>query len=90
MEQHVRDALDIFGGEVAIRHTMIAVTRVQDAPEKLVDSRFCSSSLVPLSFSGLQIPPRRTCILKPYVILSELSRDPPNYQGYFGATVPKP
>ncbi|CAE7949287.1 GIMAP4 [Symbiodinium sp. KB8] len=37
MEQHVRDALDIFGGEVAIRHTMIAVTRVQDAPEKLVD-----------------------------------------------------
>ncbi|CAJ1424836.1 unnamed protein product [Effrenium voratum] len=36
MEQRVREALDIFGGQ-AIRHTMIAVTRSQAAPEKLVD-----------------------------------------------------
>ena len=37
MEQRVREALDIFGGEAAIRHTLIAVTRVQDAPEKVLD-----------------------------------------------------
>ena len=32
MEQRVREALDIFGGQEAIRHTMIAVTRSQAAP----------------------------------------------------------
>lgn len=37
MEQRVREALDIFGGSEAIRHTMIAVTKSADAPEKLLD-----------------------------------------------------
>ena len=37
MEQRVREALDIFGGQDAIRHSMIAVTRTADAPEKLLD-----------------------------------------------------
>ena len=37
MEQRVREALDIFGGAEAIRHTMIAVTKCADAPEKLLD-----------------------------------------------------
>ncbi|CAK8990377.1 unnamed protein product [Durusdinium trenchii] len=37
MEQRVREALDIFGGTEAIRHTMIAVTKCADAPEKLLD-----------------------------------------------------
>lgn len=37
MELRVREALEVFGGSAVIPHTLIAMTRSQDAPEKLVD-----------------------------------------------------
>jgi len=37
MEHCVREALEVFGGGSVIPHTLIVVTRSQEAPERLVD-----------------------------------------------------
>mmetsp|Transcript_54703 Transcript_54703/g.116871 ORF Transcript_54703/g.116871 Transcript_54703/m.116871 type:complete len:377 (-) Transcript_54703:310-1440(-) len=37
VESRVREALETFGGSAAIPYTIIAMTRTQDAPEKVVD-----------------------------------------------------